>query len=153
MVAGMAWDVAVPAAAVRPAILLLSFVCGGLALLLWNAFFAAFAATIDDPNTSARTSVMFLPMLFVFMALWVVLRDPDSLVARGLALFPLTSAVALPARAILSDVGSLEILISLVLAEGTIALVRRAAGRVFRAGMLMYGKEPSVREMALMWRG
>jgi ABC-2 type transport system permease protein len=154
LVAGGAWGFSLPAAAVRPSILLLLLVCSGLALLLWNAFFAAFAATIDDPNTSARTSVMFLPMLFVGMALWVVLRDPDSLVSRGMALFPLTSSVALPARAILSEVGPLEILLSLMLQVATIGLVRRAAGRVVRAGMLMYGKEPSVREMVgLMWRG
>jgi ABC-2 type transport system permease protein len=154
LVAGLAWGVGLPDAAVRPSILLLLLACSGLALLLWNAFFAAFAATIDDPNTSARTSVMLLPMLFIGLSLVIVVRDPDSLVSRGLALFPLTSSVALPARAILSDAGIPEILLSLTLLAATIGLIRRAAGRVFRAGMLMYGKEPSVREMlGLMWRG
>lgn len=146
--ARLAWGFDLPEAAARPGILLLLVVFCALALLLWNSAFAAFAATIDDPNTSARTSVMFVPMLFVGLACWVVLRDPDSTLARALGLFPLTSGPALPVRAILSHVGPLEALVSAVLLAATIWLFRRAAGRIFEVGMLMYGQEPTWRELA-----
>jgi len=147
LAAKLAWGLTFPEAAARPGILLILVVYSTLALLLWNAVFAAFAATIDDPNTSARASLMFLPMLVVGMASWTVLRDPDSTLSRALAIFPLTSSTALPVRAILSDIGRLEIIVSVTVLAATIWLVRRAAGRIFEIGMLMYGKEPSLREV------
>jgi ABC-2 type transport system permease protein len=149
LAAKLAWGLDLPDAAARPGILLLLLLFCTLALALWNSVFAAFAATLDDPNTSARTSLLFLPMLFIGLACWVVIRDPDSTLARALALFPLTSASALPIRAILSDVGVAEILLAAALLLATIWAVRRAAGRIFEIGMLMYGKEPSFREI---WR-
>ena len=148
LTAKLAWGFELPEATARPTILLMLLVFCTLALLLWNAFFAAFAATIDDPNTSARTSLMFVPILFVGAGCWIVLRDPDSTVARIFALFPLTSAPALPVRAILSDVGLLETLVALVLLVATTWLMRRTAGRIFEVGMLIYGQEPTLREIA-----
>ncbi len=150
LAAGFAWGFTLPDAAARPAILVILVVFCGLALALWNSVFAAFAATIDDPNTSARTSIMFAPLVFITAACWAVLRDPDSMVARGLAMFPLTSAAAMPVRAILSDPGPLEIIGSVALLVATIWFTRRAAGRIFEIGMLMYGKEPTLREI-LRW--
>jgi ABC-2 type transport system permease protein len=146
VVAGSQLGFAIPRAAVRPGVLagLLLFV--GLGLLLWNAFFAAVAATIDDPNTSSRGSLLMLPLLPVVMSLAVV-SDPDSVVARVLALFPLTSAPAMPVRMVLSDPGVAEILGSVLLLLGGIWAMRRLAGRIFEVGMLMYGKEAALREV------
>lgn len=142
-----AFGFSLPAAAIRPGVLLALVLFTGLGLLLWNSFFAAVASTIDDPNTSARSSLLFLPLLPVVACL-AILRDPDSLVSRILALFPLTSAPGLPVRLVLSDPGALEIGASAVLLVGAIWLTRRLAGRVFEVGMLLYGKEPSWREIA-----
>jgi ABC-2 type transport system permease protein len=147
VVAKIAWEFSIPAGAVRPAVILVFIVYSVLGLLLWNAFFAAFASTIDDPNTSTRTSIMFLPMIPVAMTV-SVLRDPDHIASRILALFPLTSTSAMPVRVILSNPGMLEIALSVALLAGTIWLMRRLAGRIFEVGMLMYGKEPTIKEMA-----
>lgn len=148
-VARMAWGFSIPAAVVRPGVILVLVLFSMLALLLWNAFFAAFASTIDDPNTSARASVMFVPMLPVALTV-SVLRDPDHVASRVLSHFPLTSPSAMPARVILSDPGVGEVALSALLLIGSIWLMRRAAGRIFEIGMLMYGKEPTLREM-LRW--
>ncbi len=146
VVAKAAWNFTIPSVVVRPEVILVLIVFSALALAMWNAAFAAFASTIDDPNTSARTSVMFLPMLPVAMTV-AVLRDPDSMVGRVLSLFPLTSPSAMPARVILSDPGFVEIFLAVVLLLLTIWVFRRLAGRIFEVGMLMYGKEPSFGEI------
>lgn len=136
-----------PPAAVRPAVVVALVAFTVLGLLLWNSFFAAVASTIDDPNTSSRASLLFLPLLPVLMSM-AVLRDPDSLLSRGLALCPLTSAPALPMRLVLSDPGVPEVGAALALLVAAIWIMRRIAGRIFRVGMLLYGKEPTLREIA-----
>lgn len=140
-------DFSLPVAAVRPGVVLTLIVFTLLGLLLWNSFFAAVASTMDDPNTSSRSSLLMLPALPVVMSL-AVLRDPDSLVSRVLALCPLTSAPALPMRLVLSNPGLTEIGASVALLIAAIWLMRRFAGRIFEVGMLLYGKEPTLSEMA-----
>lgn len=144
--ANLGWSFELPAAAVRPGVLLLLAVYCVLGILLWNSFFAALASTIDDPNTSSRSSLLMLPVLPVILSL-AVLRDPDGLLSRGLALLPLTSAPALPIRLVLSDPGALEIAASLLLLVAAIGFARRLAGRIFEIGMLLYGKEPTLQEI------
>ena len=146
--AKFAWGFTVPPVVVRPGVIAVLLVFSVLALLMWNAAFAAFASTIDDPNTSARSSMLFLPFLPVSMTV-SVLRDPDHVASRFLAIFPLTSPTAMPMRVILSNPGMAEILLAVAVLIGTIWLFRRLAGRIFEIGMLMYGKEPSLREI---WR-
>jgi ABC-2 type transport system permease protein len=93
---GFSW----PAAVLRPGVVLALAVYAVLGLLLWNSFFAAVAATVSDVYTSSRSSLLFLPLVPVVLSV-AVLRDPDALVARTLALFPLTSSPALPMRLVL----------------------------------------------------
>ena len=146
--ARLAWDFPIPGIIVRPGVVGILIVFSALAVAMWNAAFAAFASTIDDPNTSTRTSIMFLPFLPMAMSV-PVLRDPDHIASRVLALFPLTSPSAMPLRVLLSNPGPVEVIVSVALLVGTVWLFRRLAGRIFEIGMLMYGKEPTMREM---WR-
>ncbi|HEX6852831.1 MAG TPA: ABC transporter permease [Candidatus Polarisedimenticolaceae bacterium] len=143
---------ALPAAAVRPSVLVTLVATTILGLLLWNAFFAAVAATLDDPNTSSRSSLLMLPVIPVVLSI-AVIRDPDGGIARFLSLFPLTSAPALPMRQVLSDPGIVEIVLSLALLAASVWMVRGAAGRIFEIGMLMYGKEPTIAEVLRWARG
>jgi ABC-2 type transport system permease protein len=148
IVARLTWNIPIPPIIVRPGVILLLIVFSALAVAMWNAAFAAFASTIDDPNTSTRSTVMFLPFIPVAMSV-SVLRDPDHLASRVLSIFPLTSPSAMPIRLILSNPGVIEIGLAILLLGATVWLFRRVAGRIFEVGMLMYGKEPSFREM---WR-
>jgi ABC-2 type transport system permease protein len=146
LAAYIATSFTIPAAAIRPGTLLALVAFMTMGLLLWNSFFAAVAATVDDPNTSSRTPLMFLPMLPIALSV-VVLGDPDSTLARVLSLLPITSAPAMPMRIALSDPGLPEIIASAALLAAGIWLMRRVAGRIFEIGMLMYGKEPSLAEV------
>ncbi len=130
------------------------FTLGALALtailgvLMWNCFFAAVAATINDPNTSSKGSLLFLPLFPVALSLFVI-DSPDATASRVMALFPLSSPAAFPIRLVLSDPGLLETGAALALLAATILFLRRLAGRIFEVGMLMYGKEPTIPEI---WR-
>jgi ABC-2 type transport system permease protein len=113
-----------------------------LGFIFWISLFAAIAATIDDPNTSTRGPLMFLPAFFAVPAFLIGL-NPDSTFARILGILPLTSSTVMSARVTLTDVPVWELLLSAALLAGGSLLARRIAGKVVAVAMLMYGKEPS----------
>lgn len=112
----------------------------------WNTFFAAIAATINDPNTSARGSLMMLPAVPAAIAFFA-LGNPDSTILRVLSFFPPTAAPVLSARMVLTDVGIIEILLSVGLLILATKYMRNAAGKIFAVSILMHGKEPSWKEI------
>jgi ABC-2 type transport system permease protein len=117
----------------------------------WFTFFAVVAATISDPNTSSRSSLLFLPFLPLSLAL-AGMDNPDGLWMRALSLIPGLSPTAMPVRLLRGDPGFLEVLGSLLLLVAMVVVLRRLAGRVFGISMLMTGKEPSWREVARWMR-
>jgi ABC-2 type transport system permease protein len=119
-----------------------------LGIFFWNCVFAAIAVTINDPNSSTRSSLMFLPVMFVGMG-FPGLQRPDAPVMRALAVMPGTSPTVMTARLVLSDVAGWEGVTAVLLLVLTILVLRRIAGKVFAAGILMTGKELSWAEA---WR-
>lgn len=112
-----------------------------LGLLLINSFMAGFAATIDDPNHSSRSIMMFLPTVplgIVFSAM----DNAEGTLMHILSLFPLTSFAAMPMRMASVSVPWWEWILSLVLLIACLFWLKNAASRVFELGIRMYGKEP-----------
>jgi ABC-2 type transport system permease protein len=141
-------SIPIPLAMIHPILLLQFLTMAMLGFLFWFTFLAAIAATINDPQTSARNVVMFLPALPLSIA-FSALKNPDTWLMKLLGVLPFTSPAVMPARLVLTDVTWWEFLTAIVLLLGAIWLLRRAAGKIFGVGMLMYGKEPSWREV---WR-
>jgi ABC-2 type transport system permease protein len=135
-----------PVTAIRPGNLLVFAILAVLGIFFWNCFFAAVAVTISDPNSSSRASLMFLPVIFVGMG-FPGLQTPDSPVMRILALVPGTSSTVLTARIVLSEVAPWEAMLSVTFLIAAINLLRRAAGKIFAAGIMMTGKELTFREV------
>ncbi|MFN0099930.1 MAG: ABC transporter permease [Gemmatimonadaceae bacterium] len=129
--------------------LLLIAIITALGVAMWFAFMAAVAATIDDPNSSPRSILLMVPTLPTAFAFALVSRA-DSVVAQVLAVFPLTSMSVLPVRLLAMSVPWWEPVLAILLLAGTVALLRRAAGKIFATGVLLYGKEPSLLE-TLRW--
>ena len=117
-----------------------------LGLYLCTAFMAAIAAAIDDPNHSAKTSIMLLPLVPVIVS-FITMDNPSGWALSFLSYFPLTSFVAMPVKMSLIDLPVWQPVLSL----GILALlcwwIRGAAARLFKMGMTMYGKEPNWRDM------
>ena len=138
----------VPFSVVSPMLAIQFLIMTILGFFFWFAFFAAIAATIDDPNTSARSSFMLFPLL-PLAAAFGVLSNPDSWIMKLLGIIPLTAPAVMPARLVMTDVAVWEFLLAVGLLFASICGLRRIAGKVFSLGILMHGKEPSWREM---WR-
>jgi ABC-2 type transport system permease protein len=125
--------------------LFIVFYVGGV--LFWNCFYAGLTAAINDPQTSSRSALLFLPMLPMFAAA-VASPKPDGAMMRSLSMLPGTSTTAMPMRLVLGEVMIWEIVASLALMVAGIACLRLVAGRIFAAGIMLYGKEPSLLDIA-----
>ncbi len=119
-----------------------------LGIGMWFAVMAAIAATIDDPNSSTRSILLFLPMLPSGLAL-MLLPKAETGIAQLFAMFPLTAMSVLPMRLMLTSVPWWEIAVAIVGLVLSVWLFRLVAGRIFSAAILMHGKEPGAREL---WR-
>ncbi len=124
----------------------------GLGLLLVNSFMAGFAATIDDPNHSSRSMMMFLPAAPLGLA-FSVMDNAEGLMMQILSIFPLTSFAAMPLRMANSAVPMWQWTLALVLLIGCLWWFKAAASRVFALGIRMYGKEPDWSDIARAFVG
>jgi len=117
-----------------------------LGLLMWNSLLAGFAATIDDPNHSSKTILMFLPTVPIFLA-YSLADAPQSITMQVLSYIPLTSFAAMPIRMAEATIPFWEIALSIGILIVAIYLFRKGAARLFNMGVMMYGKEPGIDEM------
>ncbi len=88
--------------------------------------------------------------LLAMLPIWFVaplIQAPSGLLAKGLTFFPFTAPTLVPVRMALGQISLLEILISLLLLLGTIALAVWGVATVFRAAMLRYGTRLSINEL------
>jgi ABC-2 type transport system permease protein len=136
------WSLTLPTGLERPELLAVALVLIGLGFLFWFALLVAVAAIMEDPHTSMRTQFMFLPMLPLIPA-FLGVGDADATWMRVLGILPPTSSAVLPVRILVTEVPWWEVGLSLALLCLAVWAMSRIAGRVFRVGMLMYGKEPT----------
>jgi len=142
--------VAIPIEFSNPWVILVLTLSSVGGFFFWNTFLAAIASTINDPNSSSRTSLLFLPLLPSVIGAIIAFKQPTSVLSLIMTLLPITSPVVLPVRLVLSEVALWEAALALALLVVSTWLMRIAAGKIFRVGMLMYGKEPGLKEM-LRW--
>lgn len=117
-----------------------------LGLYFSTAFMAAIAAAIDDPNHSGKSSFMMIPLIPMILA-FVLMDSPSGWVMTFLSYFPLTAFAVMPVKMALVDVAIWQPILSLILTLVLCIYMRRVAGRLFKMGMVMYGKEPSFKQM------
>jgi len=117
-----------------------------MGIVMWNAFNAAIASVITDPNNSGKNSIMLLPLVFVVASL-LVLRNPDNQVSAFLSWFPLTASTAMPLRWIVADVSWWQLAGSYFVLTATFYILRKFAARIFHSSILNSGKEPTWKEV------
>lgn len=115
---------------------------------LYSSIYAAIGAAVDNETDSQQFLLpIILPlMLAVYVGFFSVLNDPHGTVATTFSMIPLTSPIVMLMR-IPFGVPWYELLISLAILFGTFFLVVWFAAKIYRIGILMYGKKPTWREM------
>ena len=118
---------------------------------LYASMFGAVGAVFES-NQDAQMAVM-LPMAPLFLAmimLQTIALAPNSLFIKIGSFVPFTAPVIMPTRMLLSDVPVWEVAASLMLSLLGALAMAWIAGRIFRVGLLLYGKKSSLREIVRM---
>lgn len=115
--------------------------------LFYSALFGAVGAAVDnDADTQQFMLPITMPIVFSFIFAQMALRDPDGSLAFWTSMIPFTSPIVMMVR-IPFGVPAWELALSMVLLVlgfmGTIWL----ASRIYRVGILMYGKKVSYKEL------
>jgi ABC-2 type transport system permease protein len=123
--------------------------------LLYASFFAAIGGAVDSETDSQQFMLpVTIPIIFAIVMMQFVLNNPDGPVAFWLSMIPLTSPIIMMVR-VPFDPPMWQIAVSMVTLVLTFILSTWLAGRVYRTGILMYGKKASWRELGkwLFYKG
>src|SRR5678809_1556633 len=124
-----------------------------LGFMLFAALFMVIGAVSSTEQDAQQMQVLVtLPMLVPLMSLMMFMQNPNSAMAVGMSLFPPFTPLLMMARIILLTPPMWQILLGIGLMLVTILIAVTFAARVFRVGILMHGKRPSLRELVHWYR-
>jgi ABC-2 type transport system permease protein len=118
--------------------------------LLYASLFAAIGAAVDqDADTQQFMPIVTVPLVFGFIVSEFLWQNPEGNAGVIFGIFPLTSPVVMMVKTAMGwNVGNIwQLIISVVLLIGTFIGTVWLAGRIYRVGILMYGKKASYKEL------
>ena len=115
--------------------------------LLYSAMFAAFGAAVDNEmETQQFMMPVTLPLVLAYIISIFIMQNPQSPVAFWFSIIPFTSPVVMMAR-LPFGVPLWELLVSMALLVVTFVFMTWLAGKIYRTGILMYGKKVTYKEL------
>ena len=136
----------VPHVSGATAAVFITYFLGGF--FLYSAMFAAVGA-MSSSEQEARQAQQPVSWLLVlsFVSMFGMLNDPASAFSVTLSLVPFSAPIAMPVRWAAGNLPTYEIALSLGILALSIVAVTWIAARIYRVGILMTGKRPSLREL------
>lgn len=124
-----------------------------LGYLIYSSIYAAIGAAVDnETDTQQFIFPIILPlMLAIYVGFFSVFSNPHGPIAVGFSLFPLTSPIVMLMR-LPSGIGAAGVpvwqyLLSILLLIMTFLAIVWLAAKIYRVGILMYGKKPTYKEL------
>lgn len=115
--------------------------------LLYAALFAGIGSAVDsEADTQQFILPVTVPLIASFIIAQTVATDPDSSMAQFFSIFPLTSPIVMMVR-LPFDVPAWELALSMVSLILGFLFFTWLAGKIYRTGIMMYGKKASWREI------
>jgi ABC-2 type transport system permease protein len=118
-----------------------------LGYLLYSSLFAAIGAAVDnDTDTQQFMLPLTIPLIISFVMIQVIINNPDGAISFWFSIIPLTSPVVMMVR-IPYGVPVYEAALAAGLLLVSVVLSIWLAAKIYRTGILMYGKKVSYREI------
>lgn len=127
-------------------ILFIFYFLGGF--MLYSSFFAAIGAAVDnETDTQQFVFPIILPLILgVYVGFATVINDPHGPISTIFSIIPFTSPIVMLMR-VPFGVPWYELLISMLLLFLTFVTVVWFAAKIYRVGILMYGKKPTYKDL------
>jgi ABC-2 type transport system permease protein len=118
---------------------------------LYSTLYATIGAMVNSQQEGQQLQQLIaLPLALSFIPIFGLIQYPNSPMALALSFFPLSSPLMMFARIALQTPPWWQIAISILLLIATIYGVVLVCAKIYRVGILMYGKKPTLPEI-LKW--
>ena len=118
-----------------------------LGYLLYATLYAAVGSLVDNNTDSQQfTLPITVPLIVAIITSFYIINNPDSSLAVWLSMIPFTSPLSMMVR-IPFGVPIWQVVLSVVFLAGTFVLMTWFAAKIYRTGILMYGKKLSYKEI------
>ncbi len=115
---------------------------------MYSALFAAVGSAVDQEEDAQQLQMpITMPLIIPILFMPAIMANPDGTLAIVLSLIPFFSPIIMTARIAATSVPLWQIATSVVLTLGTLLLCVWLASKIYRTGILMYGKKPSFKEL------
>jgi ABC-2 type transport system permease protein len=120
--------------------------------LFYASLFAAIGSVVNEDPQEAQSLLLpiSMPIIFSFIIMSVAIQDPGGSLAVWASLIPFSSPIVMMARipyGVPTTVPYWQLLFSMVLLAGGFLFTTWMAGRIYRTGILLYGKKPTWKTM------
>lgn len=117
--------------------------------VLYGSLFAALGAMVDQESDAQQLSfIVILPVILPILFIGNLIQDPNGGIAVFLSIFPFFSSITMMIRLAATDVSWIELILSQVVLIGTVIGIVWISARIFRVGILLYGKKYSLKDAA-----
>ena len=116
--------------------------------LLYGSFFACIGSAVDnESDTHQMVLPITIPLILSIVMIEAIIRNPDGSLALWMSIFPLSSPIAMMIRLPFEGVEYWELLLSMSLLILSFLIATWLSSRIYRIGILMYGKKNSFKEL------
>jgi ABC-2 type transport system permease protein len=122
-------------------------------LLGYLIYVCVYAAGGAISNSEKEAQQLLTPLIFFMMVPWIlampIIQNPESRLAVSLSLAPVFSPLTMFMRIVVSEPPFWQVTLSVVISVATIYVMFWITAKIFRVGILSYGKRPTIPEL---WR-
>ena len=115
--------------------------------LMYSSLFAAVGSAVDaEADTQQFVLPITIPLILAFILIQPIMENPDGTLAFWMSMIPFTSPVIMMVR-LPFGVENWELALSMLVLIISFILTTYLAGKIYRTGILMYGKKASYKEL------
>ena len=115
--------------------------------LMYSSLFAAVGSAVDaEADTQQFVLPITIPLILAFILIQPIMENPDGPLAFWMSIIPFTSPVIMMVR-LPFGVANWELALSMCVLILSFVLTTYLAGKIYRTGILMYGKKTSYKEL------
>ena len=119
-----------------------------LGYLFYSSLFAAIGASVSSEQDSQQAQLPITMLLVIAMvSMTAITGEPRGGASMVMTQIPCWSPILMPLRFLLGGATHIEVAVSIAILLVSTVLVTRAAAKIYRVGILMYGKRPGLGEL------